>query len=144
MLDGKLDHERDRLLQHRLQPHALALAFSKSEKRLIAALYALRSKLRELIKGEQGRRKVAGTFALEVLSKRLLSGPATFANSWQRIKLGLQESAIASDSELAAAQKRSSVRGSANSPRKSLRKSLISTRPSQAWGWISLHPTIRP
>ena len=90
---------------NRLQPQALALAFSKSEKRLIAALYALRTKLRILIKGEQGRRKVAGTFALEVLSKRLLSGPATFANSWQRIKLGLQESAIASDSELAAAQK---------------------------------------
>ena len=90
---------------NRLQPQALALAFSKSEKRLIAALYALRTKLRILIKGEQGRRKVAGTFALEVLSKRLLSGPATFANSWQRIKLGLQESTIASDSELAAAQK---------------------------------------
>jgi hypothetical protein len=90
---------------NRLQPQAIALSFSKSEKRLIAALHSLRTKLRTLIKSEQGRRKVAGTFALEILSKRLLSGPATFANSWQRIKLGLQESLTASDSELAAAQK---------------------------------------
>lgn len=90
---------------NRLQPQAIALSFSKSEKRLIASLHALRTKLRALIKSEQGRRKVAGTFALEILSKRLLSGPSTFANSWQRIKLGLLESSTASDSELTAAQK---------------------------------------
>ena len=90
---------------NRLAPKAVVLAFSKSEKRLIAALNALRSKLRELIRGQQGRRKVAGTFAIEVLSKRLLSGPATFANSWQRLKLGLDEPTNASDADLAAAQK---------------------------------------
>ncbi|HBJ37491.1 MAG TPA: hypothetical protein DDZ51_22600, partial [Planctomycetaceae bacterium] len=45
----------------------------------------------------------SGTFAIEILGKRLLSGPATFAESWYRCKLGLLEKDEADDGEMAAA-----------------------------------------
>ncbi len=89
----------------RLEPKALMLTFSKSEKALIDALTTLRSKIREVIRTEGGRRKLSGTFAIEILGKRLLSGPATFANSWLRCKLGLVEEEASSDSDVEAAKK---------------------------------------
>jgi superfamily II DNA or RNA helicase len=89
----------------RLEPKALMLTFSKTEKALIVALSTLRERIRQVIRTEGGRRKLAGTFAIEILGKRLLSGPATFANSWLRCKLGLNEDESSSDSDVEAAKK---------------------------------------
>ncbi len=89
----------------RLEPKALMLTFSKPEKALINALTILRDRIRAVIRSEGGRRRLAGAFAIEILGKRLLSGPATFANSWLRCKLGLVEDEASSDSDVEAAKK---------------------------------------
>ncbi len=49
--------------------------------------------------------QAAGRFAVEVLNKRLLSCPYTFANSWLRFKDGLEEAESAAASEVDAAEK---------------------------------------
>lgn len=87
----------------RKEPQALPLSFSKAELRLIQAVDAFRDEVRKIVSAAKGRRKVSGTFAIEILGKRLLSGPATFAESWYRCKLGLLEEEDADDGEVVAA-----------------------------------------
>lgn len=89
----------------RRPPEALVLDFSPPERRLIEAVASLRSKVRSVIAGQVKKRRLAGSFAIEILGKRLLSGPATFAESWRRCKLGLQEDETADDNEVMAAEK---------------------------------------
>jgi len=90
---------------HRLPPKALNLEFAPSELSLIKALDAFRSKLRLVMGQESKKRRISGTFAIEILGKRLLSGPATFADSWNRCKLGLADDEVAADSDVLAAKK---------------------------------------
>ncbi len=89
----------------RKPPQALVLDFSPAEKRLIEAVGKLRAKVRSVIARESKKRRLAGSFAVEILGKRLLSGPATFADSWRRCKLGLTEEEAAGDNDVAAAKK---------------------------------------
>lgn len=69
------------------------------------------AELRTALKRETASRKdadrTAGSFAIEVLGKRLLSCPSTFAESWYRFKLGLDEGETASASEVSAARRAS-------------------------------------
>lgn len=90
----------------RNQPHALLLDkyFSQNELKLIHAFDSFRDKVRELFKGSSKKRRLAGSFAIEILGKRLLSGPMTFLESWRRCKHGLEESEIADDTDMASAQ----------------------------------------
>lgn len=62
-------------------------------------------KVRSIIASESKKRRLAGSFAIEILGNRLLSGPVTFAQSWRRCKLGLLEEEPADDGDLLAAQK---------------------------------------
>lgn len=89
----------------RNSPQAVFLDFEREEKTLIKAFGDFRSKIRSIIAQESRRRKLAGRFAIEILGKRLLSGPVTFADSWWRCKLGLQEQEAANDNDLLAAQR---------------------------------------
>lgn len=89
----------------RKPPQAVMLKFSPAELRLIQAVGRLRAKVRSVIAGESKKRRLAGTFAIEILGKRLLSGPVTFADSWRRCKLGLAEEEPAGDSDVVAAEK---------------------------------------
>lgn len=50
-------------------------------------------------------RKRAGTFAVEVLGKRLLSAPVAFADSWRRIRQGLRETEAAREMDMATASR---------------------------------------
>jgi hypothetical protein len=50
---------------------------------------------------------MAGTFAIEVLNKRLLSCPSTFAESWLRFREGLAEPVPADAAEVSAARRSS-------------------------------------
>lgn len=86
----------------RMPPQAILLDqyFSGQELKLIAAFDAFKIKVRSIIQNSPKRRRVAGTFAIEILGKRLLSGPMTFIDSWQRCKLGMQEDAVADDNDV--------------------------------------------
>lgn len=91
----------------RKPPHALELdsIFGKEELNLIAMFETLRSKIRSVIKSSSKKRRLAGNFAIEILGKRMLSGPMTFLESWQRCKAGLVEDTAADDTDLVAAGK---------------------------------------
>jgi len=89
----------------RMPPQAILLDFSKPELRLIHAFEEFRSKVRSAIAGASKKRRLAGRFAIEILGKRLLSGPVTFIDSWCRCRQGLEESQAADDAEVVAAQK---------------------------------------
>ena len=82
----------------RRPPQALPLTSNARESELMAAFDAFRTAVAALVAaGTQGRRR-AGTFAVEVLGKRLLSCPAAFADSWYRTMQGLgEETASESD-----------------------------------------------
>ncbi len=87
----------------RQPPEALRLAANAPETELSNAFDGFRTAVAGLIAdGTQGRRR-AGTFAVEVLGKRLLSCPAAFADSWQRTVQGMKETS-ASDAEVRMAQ----------------------------------------
>ena len=75
----------------RKQPRALPLATNPRESELSNAFDAFRSSVGKLVStGTKGRRR-AGTFAVEVLGKRLLSCPAAFVDSWYRTMQGMIE-----------------------------------------------------
>lgn len=88
----------------RKEPQAIPLRFSSKESQLIAAVDTFRDEVRRIVAEFRGRRRMSGIFAIEILGKRLLSGPATFAESWYRCKLGLLEHDEADDGEMAAAR----------------------------------------
>lgn len=89
----------------RKPPQAVVLDFESHEKALIEAFSTFRAKVRSIIAQESRKRRLAGSFAIEILGKRLLSGPITFAESWRRCKLGLQEQELANDNDVIAAQR---------------------------------------
>ena len=55
--------------------------------------------------GGAGRRRRAGSFAVEILGKRLLSCPTAFAESWRRCKEGLAEHLAVGESEVDAVRR---------------------------------------
>ena len=88
----------------RLPPQALLLALSPAEEALMDSFSGLRARLRKIIKDASRQKRIAGNFAIEILGKRLLSCPATFADSWRRCKAGMAE-APADEAVVVAAQK---------------------------------------
>ena len=85
-------------------PRALTLPADPKETELSNAFEAFRSAIRDLVaSGTKGRRR-AGTFAVEVLGKRLLSCPAAFAESWRRARHGFAAQP-ATERELTAAER---------------------------------------
>lgn len=88
----------------RRQPRGLPLASDAREKRLADAFGAFREKIRSLIASGANPRRRAGSFAIEILGKRLLSCPVAFAESWRRAREGFSADP-ASESDLRAAQR---------------------------------------
>jgi len=89
----------------RRPPYPLLLALSPEEAALGTAFNAFRKAVKKLIAQGARRRRRAGSFAVEVLGKRLLSCPTAFAESWRRCKEGLCGAEAASDTDLAAAER---------------------------------------
>lgn len=83
----------------------LALALRPGEQALSKAFQRFRKKVHSLVASSQRREQVAGAFAVEVLGKRLLSCPYTFANSWHRYQEGLLEAEEADAAEVSAAER---------------------------------------
>lgn len=65
------------------------LYLSREERALSEALAEFRKRVKSLIAASQQRQEqLAGSFAIEILAKRLLSCPFTFAESWHRFRDG--------------------------------------------------------
>lgn len=90
---NKLDEEggkKPRFVERILQP-ALVLDFQPAELALIKAFEGFRTEFKRVVGSSQdAATRVAGNFVIEVLSKRLLSCPYTFAVSWSRFRQGLE------------------------------------------------------
>ncbi|MBU1700463.1 MAG: DISARM system SNF2-like helicase DrmD [Candidatus Eisenbacteria bacterium] len=90
-------------------PLALPLQLSKEEIALSDAFDKFRKRIRQVIhddtKTQNRQRRQSGTFAVEILGKRLLSCPISFAESWRRCQEGLKEDQQATDADMKAAQK---------------------------------------
>ncbi|HMS18099.1 MAG TPA: SNF2-related protein, partial [Planctomycetota bacterium] len=88
-------------------PAGLELDLSREEIQLSQAFSAFRSRVRSIISKREVRESRAGSFAVEILGKRLLSNPTTFADSWHRYMQGMKGEADASLMDVRAAQRAS-------------------------------------
>lgn len=85
---------------NRLPPAPVVLKLSAEEVALSEAFAEFRTAIRRLVASGEGRRRRAGTFAVEILGKRLLSCPTAFAESWRRCKEGFAEDNVATDADV--------------------------------------------
>jgi hypothetical protein len=81
------------------------LYFGRDERILSAAVLEFRKAVKSLIASSSRAEQLAGSFAIEILTKRLLSGPHTFAESWHRFKAGATGETMADPSLVSAAKK---------------------------------------
>ena len=102
-LDDRLN--RPRRFADRLPPRPLPLYFQRTERALSAAVEAFRAKVKSLVASASRTEEVAGSFAVEVLNKRLLSCPSTFAESWFRFKQGAMAPDLVRAAEVNAARR---------------------------------------
>ena len=88
-------------------PVALSLLADPRETALSTVFDAFRTAVRKLVSAGTRPRRRAGTFAVEILSKRLLSCPTAFAESWSRARQGFSSPDVeaAAETELAAAER---------------------------------------
>ena len=84
-------------------PKALTLDADAREAGLSDAFDAFRAAVRALVSAGTKPRRRAGTFAVEIFGKRLLSCPTAFAESWRRARQGFSDQETAAETELAAA-----------------------------------------
>ena len=103
-LDDKL--KRPRRFAERY-PEELHLHFTRREREVSEAFANLRAGVKRVTASRSEADKMAGSFAVEVLGKRLLSCPSTFAESWYRFQQGLGEAEAASAAEVAASRRAS-------------------------------------
>lgn len=98
-LDDNLGKPR-RFSQRFLEP--IPLFFRRSERSLSLAFQNFHRAVKSQIAMQSKGNQIAGTFAIEVLNKRLLSCASTFAESWYRVKQGLMEEEVANYNEISA------------------------------------------
>jgi superfamily II DNA or RNA helicase len=86
-------------------PSPVPLYFGREERILSAAVLEFRKAVKSLIASSSKAEQLAGSFAIEILTKRLLSGPYTFAESWHRFKAGATGETAADPALVSAAKK---------------------------------------
>lgn len=86
-------------------PEPVPLYFGVEERKLSAAFGEFRAAVKLVIASSRRTEQLAGSFAVEVLNKRLLSCPYTFANSWYRFKDGIAQEESAELAEVQAARR---------------------------------------
>ena len=103
------EHSKDRDTDPRFctrhPPTALLLQADPRETAVSTAFDAFRTAVRKLVSAGTRPRRRAGTFAVEILGKRLLSCPTAFAESWSRARRGFSDPDVeaAAETELATA-----------------------------------------
>ncbi len=80
------------------------LLLKSDEHALLQAFDSFRAEVRRQVRRALRSESLAGAFAIEVLSKRMLSGPATFAESWWRCMEGLEATERAKSADVRAAK----------------------------------------
>lgn len=90
-----------RFAERRVDP--IHLALTAEERALSVAFSEFRSRVRALFVERRREEQLAGSFAVEILGKRLLSGPVTFADSWNRYLEGAADRHEAQPGEVQAA-----------------------------------------
>lgn len=83
----------------------ISVSLSRQEQALSAAFAGFRTKVRSLVAQSRRGEQLAGSFAVEVLGKRLLSSPVAFADSWHRYQAGLTADEAADASEVRSAER---------------------------------------
>ncbi|MEH2093397.1 DISARM system SNF2-like helicase DrmD [Nostoc sp.] len=86
-------------------PQPIPLYFGVEEKKLSAAFAEFRAAVKSAIASSKRTEQIAAFFAIEVLNKRLLSCPYTFAYSWHRFKAGIEQEDSAELAEVQAARR---------------------------------------
>jgi len=99
---GRVPHFAERELRE------IALTLGPKEAGLSRAVAAFRRAVKSLIRSSKKSERLAGAFTIEVLVKRLLSCPYTFAESWTRFRQGLKEEEAVDSGEVNSAQKAAS------------------------------------
>jgi superfamily II DNA or RNA helicase len=89
----------------RQPPEPVLLRPAPAEIALTRAFDAFRARVRSIIATGAQRRRRAGSFAIEILGKRLLSCPVAFAESWSRCKEGLAETRALDDADVTATER---------------------------------------
>ena len=97
--NGRQPRFGDRLLE------PLPLFFDPRENKLSRAFGEFRVAVKRLIAAQAKTEQLAGSFAVEVLNKRLLSCPYTFALSWQRFQEGVNQTESAKTIDVQAAKR---------------------------------------
>ena len=115
----------------RRAPEGLTLAQDPREAALTAAFAEFRRTVRALIADGNRSRRRAGSFAIEILGKRLLSCPTAFAESWRRAQQGLHEESAATESEVMAAQR--AVRQETGDDREAAQREATAATVTGAW-----------
>jgi len=115
----------------RRPPRALPLPLSLPEAALSAAFGDFRKAVKKLIAQGARRRRRAGSFAVEILGKRLLSCPTAFAESWRRAKEGLALAEAASEADVAAAER--SLRQDTGDDREAQQREETAASVAGAW-----------
>ena len=95
--------EPPRFSERFLQAEPLTLGVA--EQVLSAAFSDFRRKVRSLVAARGKSEERAGSFAVEILGKRLLSCPVAFADSWHRYMEGTRTEEDASTQEVSAAER---------------------------------------
>ena len=114
-------------------PVALLLEADSRELALSTAFDAFRAAVRKLVSSGTRPRRRAGTFAVEILGKRLLSCPTAFAESWSRARQGFSDpdAEAAAESELVAAER--AVRQETGDDREAEQRAATATTVVGAW-----------
>lgn len=87
---------------------AMPLRLTPPERNLSTAFQEFRRRVHSLVAASRRQDQLAGNFAVEILGKRLLSCPFTFADSWHRYREGLREVERAEAEEVQAASRAAS------------------------------------
>lgn len=75
------------------------LRFGALERKLQIAVHDLRKAVQHAVAADDYVGRTASNFALEVLSKRLLSGPWAFGQSWLNLRAGLEDAETVTSAE---------------------------------------------
>jgi SNF2 family DNA or RNA helicase len=81
----------------RLPPREIELKMGGLESSLFAAFEEFRAAVHEAVAKEGRSRQLAGSFAVEIFGKRLISSPNAFADSWWRSREAFGEDDAATD-----------------------------------------------
>jgi len=109
---------------------AQSLYLHKEELALATAFEAFRARVRQLVSQRKRGEQLAGAFAVEVLGKRLLSCPATFADSWWRYRDGMKDDSASAD-EVQAAE--ASIRQDLDDDREIESRTALAAHTVGAW-----------